>query len=58
MRGYSDGCLYVCMSLEYGKTLNELQAELAELQAGTKSVDSLQATLRLLQESHEQKQTE
>lgn len=58
MRGYSDGCLYVCMSLEYGKTLNELQAELAELQAGTKSVDSLQATLRLLQESHEQKQAE
>ena len=58
MRGYSDGCLYVCMSLEYGKTLNELQAELAELQTGTKSVDSLQTTLRLLQESHEQKQTE
>ena len=58
MRGYSDGCLYVCMSLEYGKTLNELQAELAELQTGTKSVDSLQTTLRLLQEFHEQKQTE
>lgn len=58
MRGYSDGCLYVCMSLEYGKTLKELQVELAELQAGTKSVDSLQTTLRLLQEAYEQKQTE
>lgn len=58
VRGYAEGCMYICQSLQYGKTLNELQAELAELQAGTKSVDSLQTTLRLLQESYEQKQTE
>lgn len=57
-RGYSEGCMYICQSLQYGKTLKELQAELAELQAGTKSVDSLQTTLRLLQEAYEQKQTE
>lgn len=57
-RGYSEGCMYICRSLEYGKTLKELQAELAELEAGNRSVDSLQATLRLLKESHEQKQTE
>ena len=57
-RGYSEGCMYICQSLECGKTLKELQAELDELQAGIKSVDSLQATLRLLQESYEQKQTE
>lgn len=35
VRGYAEGCMYICQSLEYGKTLKELQTELAELQAGT-----------------------
>lgn len=35
VRGYAEGCMYICQSLQYGKTLKELQTELAELQAGT-----------------------
>lgn len=58
LNAYTEGWMYVCKSLRFGKSLNELQAELSELKAGTKSVESLQESLSVLKESYEQKQTE
>ena len=58
LKGYSEGWIYVFESLRFGKSLKDLQSELAELKAGTKSVESLQNSLLLLKESYEQKQTE
>lgn len=56
--GYSDGWMYVLASIRFGKSQRELQSELSELKAGTKSVESLQNSLRALKESYEQKQNE
>lgn len=58
LKGYSEGWMYVFESLRFGKSLKDLQSELAELKAGTKSVESLQNTLLALKESYEQKQAE
>lgn len=58
LKGYTEGWMYVFESLQLGKSPKELQSELAELKAGSKSVESLQKSLLALKESHEQKQTE
>lgn len=58
LKAYTEGWMYVFESLRLGKSPKELQAELAELKAGTKSVESLQESLAALKESHEQKTTE
>lgn len=58
LKAYSDGCNYVFESLRFGKSVKELQMELSELKAGTKSVELLQKSLLALKESYEQKQTE
>ena len=56
--GYVAGWQYVYDSFRCGKSPKELQSELAELKAGTKSVEELQKSLLVLKESHEQKQAE
>ena len=58
LKGYSEGCMYVFESMRCGKSLKDLQSELAELKAGTKSVESLQNSLLVLKKSYEQKQAE
>ena len=58
LKGYTEGWMYVFESLQCGKSPKELQSELIELKAGTKSVESLQNTLLALKESYEQKQAE
>lgn len=58
LKAYTEGWMYVLESLGCGKSLNELQAELSELKAGTKSVESLKESLLVLKESYEQKQAE
>lgn len=58
LKGYTEGWMYVFESLRCGKSPKELQAELAELKAGSITVESLQKSLCVLRESHEQKQTE
>lgn len=58
LKAYTEGWMYVFESLRCGKSPKELQTELAELKAGTKSVESLQETLFTLKESYEQKQAE
>lgn len=58
LKAYAEGWMYVFESLRCGKSPKELQTELAELKAGTKSVESLQETLLTLKESYEQKQAE
>ena len=50
--------MYVFESMRCGKSFKDLQSELIELKAGTKSVESLQNTLLALKESYEQKQAE
>lgn len=58
LKGYSEGWIYVFESLRCGKAPKDLQAEFAELKAGTKSVEQLQESLLVLKESYEQKQAE
>lgn len=58
LKAYVEGWVYVFESLRLGKSPKELQSELAELKAGSKSVESLQESLIALRESHEQKQAE
>jgi len=58
LKAYAEGWMYVFESLRCGKSPKELQTELAELKAGTKSVESLQEILFTLKESYEQKQAE
>lgn len=58
LKGYSEGWMYVFESMRCGKSFKDLQSELIELKAGTKSVESLQNTLLALKESYEQKQAE
>lgn len=58
LKGYAEGWMYVFESLRCGKSPKELQAELAELKAGSKSVELLQKSLLALKESYEQKQAE
>lgn len=58
LNAYFEGWMYVLESLKCGKSTEELQTELAELKAGTKSVESLQESLLALKESYEQKQAE
>lgn len=58
LKGYSEGCMYVFESMRCGKSLKDLQSELAELKAGRKSVESLQNSLLILKKSYEQKQAE
>ena len=58
LKGYSEGCMYVFESMRCGKSLKDLQSELAELKAGRKSVESLQNSLLVLKKSYEQKQAE
>lgn len=58
LKGYSEGCMYVFESMRCGKSLTDLQSELAELKAGRKSVESLQNSLLVLKKSYEQKQAE
>ena len=50
--------MYVFESMRCGKSLKDLQSELAELKAGRKSVESLQNSLLVLKKSYEQKQAE
>lgn len=56
--GYSDGWMYVLESIRFGKPQRELQSELSELKEGSKTVESLQTSLRALKVSYEQNQTE
>ena len=58
LKGYSEGWMYVFESMRCGKSFKDLQSELSELKAGTKSVESLQNSLLALKESYEQKQAE
>ncbi len=58
LKGYTEGWMYVFESLRCGKSPKELQAELAELKAGSITVESLQKSLCVPRESNEQKQTE
>ncbi|MEE1059613.1 MAG: hypothetical protein U0K92_09570, partial [Treponema sp.] len=58
LKGYTEGWMYVFESMRCGKSFKDLQSELIELKAGTKSVESLQNTLLALKESYEQKQAE
>ena len=55
-KGYADGLRFVFESLRCGKSLKELLTEFAELQAGTRSIDSLLESLLVLKACHEQKQ--
>lgn len=57
-KGFSDGWMFVLNSMRCGKSLKDLQSELAKLKDGRESVEALQESLLALRESHEQKQTE
>ena len=57
-KGFTEGLLYVLDCLNFGKSVDEIKAELSEVKTGAKSVDSLKESLIKLKESHEQKQAE